>query len=304
MSSQALKIASGLLLVLLLMWLGSELLSDRPDDRQSGQLLAPVSAGDIDLVTVAGQEDTVAVARFGDAWRANGLDASPTRVTSLLAALAQPGSSEVAATSAAVHQRMGLADSPAVRVTLSNGGQVEAELLFGKRGPDGSSYYARAAGNDTVYHFNGPLASLIDLPLDDWRNKIIVNAPPGSITRLQGDRGGSLLDLAQVEGGWQVNGDPADSAAVQQLLARFAPLEASGFVSEEEAGTIDWSNPDRTVTLFGGDGRELVRLVMDSTANGYRVRRFEGGTVYLLYRWIVDGLMPADSTLVVTGPEN
>ncbi len=302
MSSKALKIAAGLLLAVLVLWLGSELLSERPDDRQAGRLFESLAGSDVDLVTLARAEDTVAIARFGNFWRANGLDASVSKVTALLNAMADPGSSEVVATSPAVHSRMSLADSPTVRVTFSHGGETRAELLFGRRGPDGTSYFARAAGSDTVYRYAGPLASLVDQPLEDWRNKIIVNAPPGSLSRLLADRGESQLDLTRENGAWRVNGAPADSAAVARLLGRLAPLEASGFVGEEEANGIDWSSPARSLTLYGPEGDQLARLLMDSTANGYRVRHFQGGTVYLLYRWTVDELMPADSTLRARGP--
>jgi hypothetical protein len=73
--------------------------------------------------------------------------------------------------------------------------------------------------------------------------------------------------------------------------------QGSAFATPAEADSADFARPDARVTLFGAEGDTLAALVFDSTAAGYWVRHAQGGTVYRMYGWKVDEILPIDTTL-------
>lgn len=302
MNTSQLKWAAAVLGIVLILWGISEALSERPDDRETARVIPLLTAEQVDRVTITSPDDTLALARAGDAWTVNGLPASGEEVTRLFAGLADSTPGELAATSPAVHARMGV-DESGSRFTFLHGADTLGSVIFGNRGKTRSSYLVRRVGNDAVYLYSGPLAAVAGHGLDDWRDKIIVDAAGPSVGRLEVSRGHQRYVLEADSTGWRLAGRqsaPADSGTVARLLARFHPLKANTFPTAAQLDSADFSRPDRRLTLLGTSGDTIAALVFDSTATGYWVRRAGGGTVYGMNKWEADQIMPSKSGLVAS----
>jgi len=294
MSPKHLKVIALGLVVLLLLWGASELLSRR-SDTTAGNLRLPVLApGDVDTIAITHQADTVLlVKRAAAAWTVNGHAASQQALNDLLQALKDSSKPELAAQSPSSFARMGV-DSASGRVLrLAGGGKSLVRLIVGGRGPDYDASYVRVPGDAHVYLWRGQLGRLVARQVDDWRDREIGAVPPDSIAAVEVQRGRKSYALRRQGTKWTLPGGlPADSAAVAQLLERFRRVSAAGFATERQGDSLRFDRPQRRVTVRGTRGRELLALAFDSTAGRFWVRRARGGTVYRLDLWQVDQLTP------------
>ena len=300
MNAKQLKWAAAALVVAVLLWAASEAMTERPDDRQTARVL-PEDVGGVNRIVITTPEDTVILARTGADWKVNGYDVATDQLAKLFEALSDSSASEIAATSQAVHQRMGVADDGR-RLIFFKDLDTAAVLIFGKRGRDGSSFYARRAGSDAVYLYSGPLTGVLENRVDDWRDDVIADVMPDGVAAVV-VRGGAMSYVLtrQTDGGWAIGEEVADSAAVERLLNKYRPLKAAGFASAAQLDSVDLARPDRELMLLGSTGDTLAALVFDSTEAGYWVRRVDALTIYQLPHHRVDQLMPDVSTFWPTG---
>ena len=294
MSPKHLKAIALGVLVLLLLWGASELLS-RGSDTTTGSLRLPALApGDVDTIAITHGADTVLlVKRSTGAWTVNGHAASQQALNDLLQALKDSSKPELAAQSPSSFARMGV-DSASGRVLrLAGGGKSLVRLIVGGRGPDYDASYVRVPGDVHVYLWRGQLGSLAARPVDDWRDREIGAVPPDSVTAVEIQRARKSYTLRRQGAKWTLRvGAPADSAAVAQLLERFRHVSATGFATDRQTDSLRFDRPQRRVALRGARGRVLLALAFDSTAGRFWVRRASGGTVYRLDSWQVDQLTP------------
>jgi len=298
MSAQQLKwivVALGAALVL---WLASELMSRPPDDRQTARALPEVPADSVTVIEIRHAADTILLGRFGDHWQVNGYDASPAKMDEWFRALADTTESEVVATSAAVHARMGV-DTGGTRVDLRRGEASLAVLWFGKTATGNPrAAYVRRDGEDRVYAYGGGLVRLVALPVDDWRDKVIADIDPATVRHALMARHGDAVELVRAEDGWHLGREgKADSAAVAQFLGALRPLEATGFPTPAQADSVEFAHPDRRLVVLGQGGDTLAALLFDSTAGAYWVRPESGGTVYRIPTGRADRVVPAHAAL-------
>jgi len=298
MSTAQLKWVAAILLVAVAIWLLSEGTSSQPDDRETGRVLPEEVAG-VDRVVVESGSGTIVLTRVGSDWTVNDLDISRTHLATFLAGLSDTAESELVARSSGVHARMGV-DQSGTHFTFFRGNQRVDNVIFGKRGSDPATVFARRDGADAVYRYAGPIAGLVDLTVDDWRNHVVVNAPPGSVGRVTVEHGASRYDLEQRPGGWVLAPDtPADSSAVSRLLRSLSPLEARGFATEAQLDSVDFRRPERRLTLLSPAGDTIVALAFDSTDGRFWARSNQGPTVFEFSRWTIDQATPLQDMFVV-----
>lgn len=298
MSPRQLKWAAAAMVVALILWVVSERTAEQPDDRETRRVL-PEQVEGVDRIVFASLEDTVELRRTGAGWMVNGLEIDDTRLATLFTALQDSAGSEIVATSAAVHGRMGV-DGSGTTFTLFRGDDTVATVLFGKRGADESSIYARNEGDDLVYRYDGPLTQLVGLRVNDWRNKVLVDVPVESIARVEVDRAGIRYALTRQDGGWVLSsGATVDPAKVAMMLSRFQPLRARRIADDEHRDAADFRIPDRRITLFDAAGDTLAAIVYDSLGGeaGFAVRATGDETVYQVPRWTLDQIMPPEEGL-------
>ena len=297
MSATQLKWVAALLVVAALGWLISERLAERPDDREVGRLM-PASVEGVDRVVFDTDAGTIVLARDGSEWTVNDLPVSQERLGTLFLALSDTAEYEVVAQSPAMHGRMGV-DASGVQVRFFRGNDQVDYVIFGKRGSDPRAMFARRDGEDVVYRYLGSMTELVDLRLDDWRNKVVVNARPETIGRLEVDRPDDRFGLERRADGWVVLPDvPADSAAVGRWLRNFLPLQATGFAAPATLDSIDLDRPDRRVGLYGTAGDTIAALEIYGVGTRSSIRSHGNPTVFVLGPGQADRIAPERAGLL------
>ena len=303
MSAKQLKLIAVGLVVLLLLWGGSELLS-RGSDSVTGSLALPaLSQTDVDTIAVIKGTDSIVLARQSPtAWSANGHRAALDAVGEVFQALADTARPELVAQEPASFARLGV-DSAAGRwLRLSRGGKPLLELVVGTRSTDFQGVYVRRPGDTHVYLWRGRLAAVGDRPVDGWRDKRIAALEPDSIAGLDVVRGKDRYTLKRAGKHWTLNGQAADSAAVARYLDRLKAITAAGFATPKDVDSTKALRAARRLTVRGGRGM-LLSLACDSGATGFLVHHLagvggEGSTVYRMNSWDVDGITPASRSLL------
>ena len=300
MNPQQLKRIAFALVIVLFLWGMSEILGGDLNDTETGVVLPALDSSEIDLVVFETDSTKVEIVRSGNSWTVNGFPLSQDALDELFAAVADSAEIELVATSAVVHERMGVDAVSGIRVNFTGGGQPIATVVFGNSGREFGSRYVRRDGSNFVYAFTGSLTQLVTRPVDQWRDRQIMDISPDSVARVVVERGGTRYSLFRDGSGWRFgSGSQADSSAVSKLVQSYQTLDATGFATEAQlADTVDFNPPDRRITLLGARGDTLTSLVFDSTASAYFVREASGGYVYRIVQWTADQMVPADSTLL------
>jgi hypothetical protein len=296
--------AAAVLSAALVVWGVVELLTRGiGDETKVAELTPGVNAQLVESVTIAPAgtgEEAIRIERQGAGWLVNGYAASTEAVDGFLTELAKPLTGELVARSASSHARMGVDSANGRLVSVRQGGATVAALVVSREGRSWETVFARPEQKNEVYLVRGSVASMFGRKLADWRDKRIVAVEPDSIGRVEIERGRSRTVLTRGDSAWSfADGQRADSGAVARLVGEFRALVAQGdaFASPAQGDSIDFSRPERRVTLSARDGRPLAAIVLDSTASGFWVRRDDRETVYWLYSWKANDLTPADSVL-------
>ena len=303
MSAQQLKLIAVGLVVLLLLWGGSELLSRGSDSVTGSVQLPALSQTDVDTISVVKGTDSIVLAKQSPtAWSVSGHRAAFAAVGEVFQALADTARPELVAQAPSSFARLGV-DSAAGRwLRLRGGGKPLLELIIGARGTDFQSVYLRRPGDTQVYLWRSGLAAVVDRPLDGWRDKRIAALEPDSLVALDVVRGKDRYALKRAGKRWTLNGQATDSAAVARYLDRLKAISAAGFATPKEVDSTKVLRPVRRLSVRGGRG-VLLSLACDSAATGFIVRHLagvggEGSTVYRMTVWDVDGITPASRSLL------
>lgn len=298
MSHQLLGRLGIALAILIVAWIGVEVLRAGPGDGMADFPVDSVAAGDVDSVRIERPDGIVVLRRTADsAWTVNGFRADGAAVTDFFGALEEGFQARLVGRNAATHGRFEVDAASARRVQVFDGEAAAVDLVVGKRGPSFRNVYLRLPDEDEVYLVRSRVATFVDRRQDDWRDKAILAVEPDGVAALTVARAGREYTLERADGTWRLNGGPADSAAAARLVSQFQALNALGFPSDAQRDSVDFDAPDRRVLLRDADARTVAALVFDSTATGYWVRREGDDTIYRLDRFKVDQLTPADSTL-------
>jgi hypothetical protein len=227
----------------------------------------------------------------------NGFRAAAQSVTDLFAALKDSSLAELVAQSPSSHAELGVDSATGNRLEMIKGGKTLLSLVVGGHGPGFEGVYVRRPAEATVYLIHAGLASPLERPLDDWRDKEIVAVNPDSVREIRVERKRGPYTLRKGDGGWRfATGARADSGAVRRMLEQYRNFQAGGFPTAAQADSVTFKRPARRMTLVG-QSAPLADLVFDSTASWWWVRPAQGGITYRLESWRLNQLFPADSTL-------
>ena len=299
MNPKQLKQVFIVLAVVVVLWVLAELLGGSRDDSENAFVLPALQMSEVDAITITRPSGAVSLHRVGDStWTVNGFRAAESTVQDFFTGLVESSEAELIATGSTVHGRMGIDSVEGIFVRIENGGEQLASVVFGKQGRAYSTRYVRLEGQDYVYQYSGQLANAVDRSADDWRDKTILDITPDSIGRVVAQRSDRDYTLNRQNDGWVIGrGGAADSAAVHRMLTQYMSLQASGFATEAQIDSVDFSRPERSITLLGLQGDTLASMALDSTSSAYWVQVASDSIVYRLLQWKVNQMIPADSTL-------
>src|SRR5207253_869714 len=300
-SAKHLRLIALGLVVLLLLWGGSELLS-RGSDSVTGSLALPaLSVEDVDTISVVKGTDSIMIVKQSPtAWSVNGHRAALDAVGELFQVLADSARLELVAQAPSSFARLGV-DSPTGHwLRLARPGKPPLELIIGTHTSGFQSAYLRRPGDAHVYLRRGRLGSVLERTVDGWRDKRIAVLAHDSIVALDVVRGKDRYVLRRAGARWTINGQVTDSAALARYLDRLTTIAASAFATPVALDSVK-ARAVRRLTVRGAHG-VLLTLAFDSTGSGFLVHHVagaggEGATMYLMTFWDVDGLTPASRSL-------
>ena len=117
-------------------------------------------------------------------------------------------------------------------------------------------------------------------------DKNIVDLDTDSVTRISWTSGGKTLTYEKTDDVWQQSDDaafPVDQEKLQELLQRFAPLNAGFEIDDvQDYGQYGLDSPEVTVTLTTADGDTVVKFGSYSTMDSKRYVTLGDGAVYLI----------------------
>ena len=298
MSEQTLKQVFGALGILVVLWLGSVLLSVRrgggwASDGGVASLLEGLDETTVSAVRIVGPDQTMTLQRNGGAWTVNGNPADSSTVTRFWNALVRPEVGRVVANNPSNHERMGLSASTAwsVDFTLVDGGMVS--VLVGKTGPIFPSGYVRLPDQDAVVVVSGDFRPTVVLSVTQWRDKTILRVDTAAVARvvLETDEGIHVAERA--DDTWSVDGEPGNVNRMRVVLDELANLVGLGFV---EDGEVFEENPWRVIAL-GAEG-DTLGIVLITGESGTRHARTPGSAiVFEIPSFRADRITPAIEAL-------
>jgi len=298
MSEQTLKQVFGALGILVVLWLGSVLLSVRrgggwASDGGVASLLEGLDETTVSAVRIVGPDQTMTLQRNGGAWTVNGNPADSSTVTRFWNALVKPEVGRVVANNPSNHERMGLSASTAwsVDFTLVDGGMVS--VLVGKTGPIFPSAYVRLPDQDAVVVVSGDFRPTVVLSVTQWRDKTILRVDTAAVARvvLETDEGIHVAERA--DDTWSVDGEPGNVNRMRVVLDELANLVGLGFV---EDGEVFEENPWRVIAL-GAEG-DTLGIVLITGESGTRHARTPGSAiVFEIPSFRADRITPAIEAL-------
>jgi hypothetical protein len=262
--------------------------------------LPRIDRSKVDGVVVTKGGDTTRLVRKDSSWTVNGWRASATAVSDLLGALSDTTvTGELVAERRGSQAGLGTDSAGGTRVRVESGGHIVADLMVGKTSPDFSGGYLRPTGQERTWQVQSRLVELVTKPADDWRDHRIAGVASdqvGGVELWHGPRRTAVTRGAA--GAWTLSsGGAADSSRVNDMVAAYREVTASGFATPAQADSARFAPADRRVRVLGKDGKPLLTLLFDSTAAGWWVKPDTGTTVYRMESYGADRLVPADSAL-------
>ena len=273
------------------------------EDGFSLRLSSPVTRVDVIRLETG---DTISLERGEDVWTVGELEADTAKIRTLLGVIGDLGTTELIARNPSNHERLGVSDSNGRRVEVHTEAGGPTAFHLGNRDLGAGGYYVRQPGGDQVFRLEGPAGGYLSRDRDGWRERVIARVDVEAIRDIVIRRGGDTTVVRLDGETWTVNGAAADSVAVRSMLTLLSALATSGFPSDEQAETTDFSMPEAELDVFveGGGGvtdRQLalgLRLVLDPDAGDWLVRRLDGAEVYRLAAFTVRQLLPERSVLL------
>jgi len=294
MSAKTLRNLVVALIVVLLLWGGTVMISSRGEAKGADTEIAGVLDGltpdAVTSVRMSRGGDTISLTRQGSAWDVNGWAADSAQVAGLFTTLADAHIGDLVATNPANHDRMGVSEDSAWTVVFDVGSKPRT-LLVGDRGPRYGTAYVRLPGEDAVYLAEGDLRARMDRSVTEWRNKRIAAVDTAEVARIEVARGGAPYTLVRADSSWTLEGGaPADTSTVETMLAGLANVRADGFTSASDS--VGGLPEEVAVAALSPKGDTLAALSFGE-GSGTRWARARGDSVlYTVEGWRVDRLAP------------
>ena len=221
--------------------------------------LAMLDSESTERIEFVTPEDTFLLRKDGKDWSVNEYEADLGVVSRLLRAFDSAKVTGVASTNPVNHHEMRITDERARFMVVNE----DVTVVWGKHAPYTRTGYARLPGSDTVYWVHGDLRFSVGRNLFEWRNKVMLQVDTADIQSVTVTaEGETTLYERDGEGGWLVDGEPADISVrintIRNMFQELADVRASGF---EPYDIERPETPDRVVRAVDARGNELAHLL-------------------------------------------
>ncbi|MDR2784025.1 MAG: DUF4340 domain-containing protein [Treponema sp.] len=286
----------------------------------------------VDGIELKSANGVVTLIRKNAAWfvPVDGQDypAKERRVEDFLNFLSKKDSYPVRGAEAASHERLGLLENGAARITVRDGATPLLDLLVGNTDASANEVYLRKAGKNEARSGALSILNYVSSVKTAWYNlrlfpetekltaddvqRMIVTLPPAD-DELSGGLSGEpvgasppvapaapvTLTFVRSNGGWTVNGQEADAPKVEAYIRAILDAEGDDFVTGEIAGGASSDsasfNEGRIVLEFGDGTSRVISVGAKLDSNNRYASISRSPYVYSLAGWVVERLFKAES---------
>lgn len=259
----------------------------------------PVAEEVVDQVLVQSAEGETRLIKTDDGeWRIGIHKAFELRLGGMWSVAERLRQSQLVAEETVHHERLGVDERNAVRVSFYKGESPVEELLIGRWSPQAGLAYVRRPVDDATFSMPVNLPAVFEVNPNAWRNPVVLDLQPEEINNVTLMYPDTRVALEQGEAGWAVatpeGRDNADPAAVLALLQLFAPLLTDDFPTDREARDVSFAEPDAAIEIIStGDRPFVVVSFVERDEESYYVKVSDETTVYLFSKAMADQLLKA-----------
>jgi len=168
--------------------------------------------------------------------------------------------------------------------------ELVLHFFLGKTDQSNMNTYIREAGSDKVFAVHGNLTYTFNHPIDQWRDKAIVNIPENDIQQVEVAWGDTTVVYTLIDTLWSIVQDDEYMELHQNklfsIIRAFSPLRASGF--QDEPVELDWNNPDVILDIRPLSGTEYVCRFVEKDDKQYYAKQDDSPQVFLISKYMVD----------------
>ena len=256
----------------------------------------PVAEEVVDQVLIQSAEGEARLIKADDEWRIGIHKVFELRLAGLWSVSERLRQSQLVAEEPAHHERLGVDQRNAVRVSFFKGESAVEELLIGNWSPQAGLAYVRRPVDDATFSMPINLPGVFESNPNAWRNPVVVDLQPEEITSVTLMYPDSRVALERGDAGWAVvtpeGRDEGDPARVAALLQSLAPLLTDNFPTDREARDVSFAEPDAAIEIIStGDRPFVVVSFVQRDEDSYYVKLADENTVYLFNRATADALL-------------
>ena len=256
----------------------------------------PVAEEVVDQVLIQSAEGETRLIKTDGEWRIGIHKAFELRLGGLWSVAERLRQAQLVAEEPAHHDRLGVDQRNAVRISFFKGESPVEELLIGHWSPQAGLAYVRRPVDDAVFSMPVNLPGVFESNPNAWRNPVVLDLRPEQINAVTLMYPDSRIALEQEVAGWAVvtpeGRDAGDPAKVQALLQFLAPLLTDDFPSDREAREVSFAEPDAAIEIIStGDRPFIVVSFVQRDEDSYYVKVADETTVFLFYRTTADQLL-------------
>ena len=280
------KILLGILLVLLFVFLGKRFLGNS-GERNFRDTLVSIDTSEVNKIVIqprASNGENINFTKTGTGWevaRASTKDeADINSVKNMLGNMTGMKPKRLVAKSEDKWSQYEVNDSLGTRVMAYAGDKLLADFILGKfnfqQASRSMSNFVRLTDEDEVYSVEGFLSSSFNQEFNNFRDRTFVKATKENITSIRFEYpADSGYVLNKVASQWQIEGQQADSAAVESYLSGLRNITksefADDFISQGKVAsyqlTISGNNMQPfTVSAFQEGGKYVLHSTLNEGA--------------------------------------
>ncbi len=299
MSTKTLTKLLGAAALLLGLWLLISLVpSGGADNEPSGEWedffdrLNRVTVSEVRLDGAGGER---VIARNGEDWTIDGLPADSGTVARFWESVESASITSRVSRNPENHERMGLAEGSADRMTFGLDGESRTVLVGDAGTSTGTSFVRRPESTD-AYVLSSDFNAHMTRSLSNWRDRRVVIVDTAAVERIELVAEDGNHSLGRADSAWTLSGgEEADASTIRGILEELSTLRANGFA---EAGNEIFDAPaELSLTALGGAGDTLAVLTLGEGDGDRWVTARGDTTVFRLPSFRTARLVPSGERL-------
>lgn len=217
-----------------------------------------------DKISIAkNSEEEIIISKENSVWVISGFDADQRKIDDFFETLASLNIESLVSKNPENHSNFDVTVESGFILTITSN-NTNSSFIIGKQGATFSSFYIKAKESDNVYEVSGNLRDKLSQSITAWRDKTVVKIPKETIQKIEVVSKTDPLVVANNDGAWNAERFDKtvtlDESTANRLLAALNPLEASGFLNEEEQKKFRAEKNTITIRIFGSSETIIAEI--------------------------------------------